>query len=181
MSPLGRKARSLVMGSLLLSGSAGLAAANWWLATVPVDISSAHSGTNSSLQPNSLKSDGVHREPRSQASLADLSAALVRPVFSPTRRPPKLLVKKALHHPPVAPPTLASTPAPRLIAVAISGRLRAALFSDPELPDGRWLNEGMQAQGWTLRSIAADQAVVQSGNQTVTLQLYEANGMPANR
>lgn len=180
MSLLGRNARSIVVGSLLLIGSAGLAAANWWLATAPVDLNTVTSGSSKFMPPHGQMPGLLPHVQSSDVGGSSLSAALARPVFSPTRRPPKHLVKK-VHHQPVVTAPAPSVPAPRLIAVAISGSRRAALFSDPQLPDGQWLNEGMQAHGWTLRSIDADRAVVQSGNQTVTLQLYEAEGMPPSR
>lgn len=98
--------------------------------------------------------------------LASLTATRERPIFSPTRRPPPILVKPA-------PTEAASTGQPSLALVgAIAGENDGiAIFLDGATKNIIRMKTGESHGEWTLRAVKAREAILQSEHKTSTLTL----------
>ena len=95
-------------------------------------------------------------------NVAAFSATLQRPLFSPDRKP--------LPAPDTAAPATQSSPASRLIAVAIGPDRSAAIL---QLTAGKTavLVQGEQIDGWVLSAIAPDHVQLTNASQQVSLAL----------
>ena len=98
--------------------------------------------------------------------LVSLTATRERPVFSPTRRPPPILIKPA-------PTEAASTGQPSLALVgAIAGENDGiAIFLDGSTKNIIRMKTGESHGGWTLRAVKAREAILESEQKTATLTL----------
>ena len=111
--------------------------------------------------------------------MSDFAEIVGRPLFTATRRP----------FVPSEPAQARSEPAPaeprrpppnvRLIGVVIDAGKKRALLRTPEQPRGRWVEEGETIDGWLLRSVQADAAILAFGLGTHELRLYPAQGASA--
>jgi len=121
---------------------------------VSVDI------TTSSL-PTNGRDDALWSIP-----LTSLTATRERPIFSPTRRPPPVLVKPA-------PTQAASTGQPSLALVgAIAGENEGiAIFLDGATKNIIRMKTGESHGGWTLRAVKAREAILENEQDTATLTL----------
>jgi hypothetical protein len=131
------------------------------------------SATKSSAPRNvELSSNGLRKDPIGHDNalwsipLASLTATMERPIFSPTRRPPPVLVKPA-------PTEAASTGQPSLALVgAIAGENDGiAIFLDGATKNIIRMKTGESHGGWTLRTVKAREAILDSEQKTATLTL----------
>jgi general secretion pathway protein N len=109
--------------------------------------------------------------PNDESALTDFDEVVRRPVFAATRRPFVQSAPAASQSAPALPP-----PDMRLIGVAINAGKKQALLRTAQQPRGRWIGEGESIDGWVLRGVRADAAVVASGPQTHELRLYPTLG-----
>jgi hypothetical protein len=62
----------------------------------------------------------------------------------------------------------------RLIGIVIDAGKKRALLRTPEQPRGRWVEEGETIDGWQVRRVLADAAILALGPGTHELRLYPA-------
>jgi hypothetical protein len=105
--------------------------------------------------------------------LISLTATRERPVFSPSRRPPAVVVAKA-PAPPPPPPKPAEPEKPQLSLVGtILGENgeRIGLFVNPADRNALRLKVGEDHKGWVLREVLPRQVVLEKGQQNAVLEL----------
>ena len=144
--------------ALLLLAVGALAALNWRLLTMTIDISPAGLDQGAGALERVVEAAGVAPfAPKPVSSFPETGA---RPLFSPTRRPRVVAEQTAAQVPTPEPPR--SPPDVRLVGVMMvaSGEKRA-LIRLPHAPRGRWLSEGGQIDGWKLLTIGANAAVIE--------------------
>ena len=121
----------------------------------------AASASDGSDGPDRFRLDGVRVESFSQT--------LERPLFWPTRRPKSETVA----------PVVAPTPPPEPVGLALrlvgvlkgdDGKPRALIVS-PQQPNGRWLEEGGEVDGWRLTRIGNAAVSVESGGRRHELRM----------
>lgn len=101
----------------------------------------------------------------------DLGAALSRPLFSKTRRPPQPPPRVAPRRVPVD-----DTPALRLMGVMeIAGR-SIAIVLDLETDDTKSLEMDETIGNWTVTDITASSLTLSDGGRALQLQLFEQDG-----
>jgi hypothetical protein len=164
-----RRSRLRTTGLVFLSAVvAALAAINWWV--IQLDPAPASAGERIVLASTGTIPVSLTR-PNDESALSDFDEVVRRPVFAASRRP---FVQSA----PAAGQPAAVVPPPdlRLIGVAINPGKKQALLRTAQQPRGRWVGEGDSIDGWVLRSVRADAAVVASGPQTHELRLYPTLG-----
>lgn len=124
--------------------------------TKPVSV-----GITTSSVPTNGRDDALWSIP-----LTSLTATRERPIFSPTRRPPPVLVKPA-------PTQAASTGQPSLALVgAIAGENEGiAIFLDGATKNIIRMKTGESHGGWTLRAVKAREAILENEQETATLTL----------
>jgi hypothetical protein len=111
--------------------------------------------------------------PSEQPALSDFDGIVRRPLFNASRRPFVQSEPPAAREPARAPPP---PPDLRLVGVAIEADRKQALLRTGQQPVARWVKEGESIDGWLLRSVRADVAVIASGERTHELRLYPALG-----
>ena len=118
-------------------------------------------GITTSSVPTNGRDDALWSIP-----LTSLTATRERPIFSPTRRPPPVLVKPA-------PTQAASTGQPSLALVgAIAGENEGiAIFLDGATKNIIRMKTGESHGGWTLRAVKAREAILENEQDTATLTL----------
>jgi hypothetical protein len=129
--------------------------------------SATKSGVPRNVELSSLRQDSIGRDNALWSiPLASLTATRERPIFSPTRRPPPILVKPA-------PTEAASTGQPSLALVgAIAGENDGiAIFLDGATKNIIRMKTGESHGEWTLRAVKAREAILQSEQKTSTLTL----------
>jgi hypothetical protein len=166
-----RRQHSTRPAIVLLAGAIGmLLALNWFLFRNPVDISpidQAKGTTNAPVAPN-LKL----ATPLDNKSAAQFAEAVNRPLFNPDRRPVKREVTAADSVDP-QPSEL------QLVGVMKSGRSGArALIRASGTQAGKWIAEGEQFNGWTLRNIGERSVVVEAGGRSHQLTLGAPRRQP---
>ena len=105
--------------------------------------------------------------------LAALSATHERPLFSPSRRPPKPPIVTV---PPVQavaarPPAEPDTPLFTLVGTVISNRGAIAIVQNPPKNDTTFLRLGEEYGGWRLRLVHPRDISLEKGTLTATLSL----------
>lgn len=158
--------RNTGVAALAVVAVAG-AAANWWLLTTPVDITPTveQAGTpTAAAEPVTLLPVSVSD---------DLPETVSRPVFSQTRRPPKLEVQ--------AQETVAAAAAKAPDNLELRGimrnhlqRVSVLIRSNVNLP-GNWVRVGEAVDGWVVREIHDDRAIIETNGQRYELQIPYRN------
>jgi len=99
-------------------------------------------------------------------SLASLPATRERPIFSPSRRPPPVVLKTA----PIQP--LSKAQPPFILVGAIAGESEGiAIFLDGATNGIIRLKTGESHAGWTLQTVKAREAVLQHEQRTIVVEL----------
>jgi hypothetical protein len=154
----------LALGAVM----AALAYVNWWVLQLEPD--SAPIAERPVLA--SLTSTAVEEvRPIDDRSVSDFDEIVRRPVFTASRRPfvaPEPNVREPVRLLP--PPDL------KLLGVTIDASRKQALLRTAQQPQGRWISEGESVEGWHLRSVRDDAAIIASGQQTHELRLYPTLG-----
>jgi hypothetical protein len=115
-----------------------------------------------------------------------VAEAIARPLFRKSRRPfdpskvatpPPPNVQPEQPQPMAAPAALVmETPQFGLKGVVITEGKKMALITLPETPDGLWLAEGEEMNGWRIAEIGAGKVSLTSAATTLSLKLYVDNG-----
>jgi hypothetical protein len=126
-------------------------------------------------------------QPSALSRTVVVADAITRPLFRMSRRPfdPSKVatppappnIQPELPQPiatPLAP--VIETPQFGLKGVAITGGRKLALLTLPETPDGLWLAEGEEMNGWRIAEIEAGGVSLTSAAATLSLKLYVDNG-----
>jgi general secretion pathway protein N len=113
-----------------------------------------------------------------------LSATRERPLFSPSRRPPRPVIAAAPAPRVVAPPPPVKPPAPEippllLVGTIISDNERIAIFVNLTSNQTKRVREGQEESGWTVRSVDLRAAIVERNHRSVTLDLPKRDAKPA--
>lgn len=114
-----------------------------------------------------------------QVLLSDFTATLQRPLFAPLRRPYEApaepVVAEPEPPPPEPPPPPAEVAAPDgllLRGITVSGDIRKVLLITAAQPMGIWMGLGDKIEGWQVNEINFGSAVLQAGEQKITVNLY---------
>jgi general secretion pathway protein N len=118
--------------------------------------------------------------PLAATPLAELKATRERPLFSPTRRPPRAAVVAAAPAPPS--PLAVAAEAPEAPPFTLLGTLigpsdRIAILMNESTKQTTRLREGARDSGWTLRSVDPRSAVMANEGRLVGLELPKSNGV----
>lgn len=114
-------------------------------------------------------SEGLDRFRLDGVRVETFSQTLERPLFWQTRRP----------KPATAPAVVVPTPPPEPVGLALrlvgvlkgdDGKPRALIVS-PQQPNGRWLEEGGEVDGWRLTRIGNNVVSVESGGRRHELRM----------
>lgn len=149
--------------ALLASGIGVLLVVNWYLFQSPVDISpigQAKGGAIAPAQPSLGLSTPLDKQPAAQ-----FQEAINRPLFNPNRRPVKREAATT--------ESVDARPSElRLVGVMQSRDFPArALIRFAEGQTGKWIAEGEQFSGWTLRKIGERSVMVEAGGRSYELTL----------
>jgi hypothetical protein len=99
-------------------------------------------------------------------SIASLTATRERPIFSPSRRPPPVVLKTAPFQP------LSATQPPLILVGAIAGEGGGiAIFLDGTTNGIIRLKTGESHAGWTLQTVKAREAVLQKEQKSIVVEL----------
>lgn len=119
------------------------------------------------LPGNGTKKGSVGRgNPLWSIPLTSLTATRERPIFSPTRRPPPVVVKSA---PTQAP--LATQPLLALLGAIAGENEGIAIFLDGTTKGIIRMRTGESHAGWTLQTVKAREAILQKEQKTAILLL----------
>jgi hypothetical protein len=115
--------------------------------------------------------------------LSTLTATRERPLFSPSRRPPKPVVANApaIPRPQPRPPVVAEHPDLILVGTVTGETQSVAVFIDPATHGTIRLRTGENHKGWTLRSVEAKSVTLHKGNTTETLALPLPSGTAGSK
>lgn len=158
--------RNTGVAALAVVAVAG-AAANWWLLTTPVEVTPT---VEQSAAPTAAA------EPVTLLPVAvsdDLPETVSRPVFSSTRRPPKPVV--------AAEETVAVAAAKAPENLELRGIMRhnpkriSVLIRSSLNAPGSWVRVGEAVDGWIVREIHDDRAIVETNGQRYELQIPYRN------
>ena len=94
------------------------------------------------------------------------SVIATRPLFSPSRRPPREPVEYA------APPKVIKPPQISLTAVSISGDRRVAVIRDIGSGEIRRIPQGDDIDEWTVVQVLPDRIILGSGDRRETILLF---------
>src|SRR5580700_8798431 len=115
--------------------------------------------------------------------LSALTATRMRPLFTPSRRPPAPVVASvpvaAPRPPPAPPPAVQQHPNLTLVGTVAGENEGVAVFIDTTTRDTVRLRTGEGHSGWILQSIERRTATLQKGDRTETLALPKPTDMPA--
>jgi hypothetical protein len=163
------------MSSLLTIGTpacccAALLALNGWMATRPEPELAP-------VQVVTWRPQLVEAIPIKPVSidLNSLRETIERPLFTPTRRPPKQEIVEAPSSQQLEPPVVDAKPAfpeIELKGLLFVRNIRKVLLASPEFPDGRWFGLGDTVLGWDLLLMTPDSVTLGNGDQSKTLNLY---------
>jgi hypothetical protein len=163
-----RTARLLALCAVV----AMLGVANWWVIGLEPGTSVAAGTAPANAPPTRTPM----APPLDERPLSEFGEIVRRPLFTATRRPyvPAEPTQRAAEPAPAVP----TRPPPnvRLSGVVIDAGKKRALLRTPEQPRGRWVEEGDTIDGWLLRSVEADAAIVALGGETHELRLYPTPG-----
>lgn len=158
---------------LLAAVSAALVFINWQLKTAPVETA-AIDGPAVDTGPDEASPSSDEPNNASLQRPPNLSEALARPLFWPSRRP-AVSQNEALPEPsiPVPPPPDAS--GMQLVGIMqADGNLKALIRPDIAA-EGNWFALGDEINGWHLQSIWSDSATIENAGTTIELQLTYVN------
>jgi hypothetical protein len=156
---------------VLLAGAIGmLLALNWYLFQSPVDISPidlVKSSSNKQVLPSLKLATPLDNKPANQ-----FHEAVNRPLFNPSRRQ----IKRDA----VATDSVDSQPSElQLVGVMkSSGSGARALIRFTGAGAGKWIAEGEQFNGWTLRTIGERSVMVEAGGRSHELTLDAPRRQP---
>jgi len=163
--------RARTAGLLLLGAVvAALGLANWWVLTLEPGASSSASAAPSGLTATVSSA----ARPLDERPLSEFAEIVSRPLFTATRRPHVPAEPTPVRAEPAAAEPRRPPPNVRLIGVVIDAGKKRALLRTPEQPRGRWVEEGETIDGWQVRSVQADAAILGVGPGTHELRLYPA-------
>jgi hypothetical protein len=127
-----------------------------------------------------VKSGELDRAPPSgnplwAVPIKDLSQTRERPIFTPSRRPPRPPVVEKPYTPP-PPPPVATKPPPEPLSLSLVGTIAGesdgvALFAEKGSQEVVRLRTGEAHQGWILRSVHGRQAMLEKGDRKETVTL----------
>jgi hypothetical protein len=162
-----RTALLIALGALV----AALGLVNWWVIGLEPE---SWSVAADAAPPGAPATPPLAARPSDERPLSEFGETVRRPLFTATRRPfvPADPAPRAAE-PAAAEPTR-PPPNVRLVGVVIDAGKKRALLRTPEQPRGRWVEEGDTIDGWLLRSVRADAAIVALGRETHELRLYPA-------
>jgi hypothetical protein len=130
-----------------------------------------------------------HPNPLWALPLNDLRATRDRPIFSPTRRPPPLVVSPPAYVPPPAPPPPAKPAEPErpqlvLVGTVVNSSEGFGIFLDRATNSIVRLKTGESHDGWILRSVEGRQATLEKDQHSTMLALpardaENPEGLPA--
>lgn len=170
MRPTSSRIRS---GSLLLlgGGAAALAYVNWRV--LQFDPGAAPTAAEME-SPQLVTAAAVVDAPYQKRDLSDFDEVVKRPIFTASRRPfaPPAPEPAATREPERLPADL------RLMGVLIDSDRKQALLRTKQHPAGHWVKEGQSVEGWLLRSVRTDGAVLAAGPRTHELRLYPGATKP---
>jgi hypothetical protein len=116
-------------------------------------------------------------------SLSALTATRMRPLFTPSRRPPVPVVASvplAAPRPPPTPPAAQQHPNLTLVGTVAGENEGVAVFIDTTTRDTVRLRTGEGHSGWVLQSVERRTATLQKGDQTETLALPRPTAQEAS-
>jgi hypothetical protein len=154
----------LVLGAVV----AALGLVNWWVLRLEP---ASPPPTGRIVLASVTAMPALAARPSDDRSLSDFDDIVRRPVFSAGRRP--FVAPESTIHAPIKPP-----PDIKLVGIAIDAGKKQALLRTPQQPRGRWVGEGESMDGWLVRSVRGDAAIVASGQQTHELRLYPTQPAP---
>jgi hypothetical protein len=139
--------------------AAALGLANWWIIGMEPGLpAAAAASVPAATTPAAVSGP----RPVAERPLSDFAETLRRPLFTASRSP--------------AAPSRAEPSQPpldiRLTGIAIDAVKKQVLLQTPHHPEGQWFEEGQSIDGWLLRSVHSDAAILASGQQTRELRLY---------
>ena len=117
--------------------------------------------------------------------LRSLAATRDRPLFSASRRPPTPVIAAAPAPPSAAPmPVAVRPPEPErppmaLVGTIVSANERIAIVVNEATKLVTRLREGDEDSGWRVRTVLARSAIVEKGEQSVTLGLPKPGDEPS--
>ncbi|MFG1286880.1 hypothetical protein [Xanthobacter versatilis] len=136
----------------------------------PVQVRTAEDG-NGAAGPGRPQASAPRGNPLWSLPLERLEATRVRPIFSPSRRPPAAVEVP----PPPAPaaPVAAAPARPRVTLIGTVVGLGDAygIFLDPVSNAVVRLRTGESFEGWALRSVSVRDALMQNGRNSVVMPL----------
>lgn len=176
-------ARRLLSLTGLLAAVLGLGHINWTLATVPIAVDAGRAHLSNTLQADDAAATEIAL--KQARSIGDFTETTARPLFASTRRPaePPPPPPAAVEPAPAAEPE--PVPAPmipaselQLLGVLIDESGRRALIRSPSKQAGAWVAVGEPIDGWVLKNIERDTAMIEAEGDKYDLKLYEQR--PAN-
>lgn len=156
-----RSHNSLVVAFLVVVIAAlGALNVSFWYSAV--DISPV--GSRGPQEIQHIAPNATLRTPLDSKAAAQFSSIADRPLFHPARRP--------VRREPAAQPADAPRADLKLVGVIKnSDQPPRALIRSANARSGKWIAEGEDIEGWTLRKIGARSVVVESGGQLQELAL----------
>lgn len=108
---------------------------------------------------------------------ATLQAAFDRPLFQKQRRPfqPAVQMVDVIEAEAVPEPSPPDTSGLSLKGIVVTTHRRLALIATAQSPEGAWLSDGAEIDGWTVTGLEPDTVTLQSGAQVSKLKLYVDN------
>ena len=176
---------SLVV-SLLFAGVAALGYTNYQLTSLTVDttpVTVAATTSSAAGKVKTAKVSGFDLTP-SPRSIGEFSETTTKPIFFSGRRAPEKPKAKivTIEATAVQAPIALPLPEPlRLVGVMGIGEGKSILVRTNSDTSGTWLRVGDEYQGWQLREISADRAVVESHGERRELRLYAVSGRSVAR
>ena len=151
---------------LLLGIVAVLGALNWQMLSSSVDISPLAPARGDTEVPPPSSIDLA--TPLDKKTATQFGQMVDRPLFNPSRKPVKRDVPAAIG-PDTHPGEL------KLIGMMKAGdRPPRALIRSANARSGKWITEGEEFEGWTLRKIGVRSVTVESGGQSHELALAQS-------
>lgn len=145
------------------------------LVRTPIDTSGVRQPAGAGAGPE-IASAAKLQLPLDGKSLGEFPETVSRPLFWVSRRPAP---PQAAPAPVVASPVVATKPAVEPPAVAFrlagivedGGKVRRALISWPQQPEGRWVEVGTLIEGWRLAGIDRHAVKIEAAGRTRELKL----------
>lgn len=159
---------------LILFTITGFSYVNWRLYVLEIDISPLEQ------QNSNAKKEAEVLEPTQlsyqKKPIALYQEIIARPVFRQSRQPVKkrpVNVQKRKVVKPPPPPVRAITMNLELLGVMLQNNNQAALIRSPSKPNGIWKKAGDVMEGWKIRSITAEQVIIENTGKKNEIRLYD--------